>query len=269
MAISLVYFCFLLLWGFNYYRSPFSTISGLDVRPSSVKELQELCSNLLSRANSLRTQVHENNAGVMKLSSGRQYVLDAASKGYFNAAAVYPELGGKYGRPKGVLPLMSTAMSYAGISGVYFPYTGEANVNTLITDSEFPFTACHEMAHQHGFSREDEANYIAYFVCTKHPDVDFQYSGVLMALIESTNALYSQDKNAFKTLRGQYSEGVLRDLKAINSFWQQYEGPINDVSTKINDAYLKANNQNEGVKSYGRMVDLLLAEYRANKSGQK
>ncbi|HPW41948.1 MAG TPA: DUF3810 family protein, partial [Bacillota bacterium] len=29
-----------------------------------------------------------------------------------------------------------------------------------------------------------------------------------------------------------------------------------------NDKYLKANNQKDGVKSYGRMVDLLIAEHR-------
>ncbi len=99
-----------------------------------------------------------------------------------------------------------------------------------------------------------------------HPDVDFQYSGTLLALIHSTNALYLQDQTAFKEVRSKYSDGLNRDLQALNNYWKQYEGPVSDVSNKINDTYLKANNQSEGVQSYGRMVDLLLAEYRKNAS---
>jgi hypothetical protein len=157
-------------------------------------------------------------------------------------------------------------MSYTGITGVYFPFTGEANVNVSVPDSDIPATSCHEMAHQRGFAREDEANYIAYLTCKMHPDVDFQYSGTLLALIETTNALYNQDPSAFKELRSKYSDGLIRDLGAINEYWEHYEGPVNEVSNKINDAYLKANNQSDGVQSYGRMVDLLLAEYGEGKS---
>ncbi|WP_341408277.1 DUF3810 family protein [Acetobacterium bakii] len=38
------------------------------------------------------------------------------------------------------------------------------------------------------------------------------------------------------------------------------QGPLECV--EINDAYLKANNQTDGVNSYGKMVNLLLAEQR-------
>ncbi len=34
------------------------------------------------------------------------------------------------------------------------------------------------------------------------------------------------------------------------------------VSTDVNNAYLKINGQQDGVNSYGRMVDLLLAEFK-------
>jgi hypothetical protein len=35
------------------------------------------------------------------------------------------------------------------------------------------------------------------------------------------------------------------------------------VSNQLNDAYLKLNSQSDGVKSYGRMVDLMLAYNRS------
>ena len=37
-------------------------------------------------------------------------------------------------------------------------------------------------------------------------------------------------------------------------------GEAAEVHEQLNDAYLKANGQTEGVRSYGRMVDLLIAQ---------
>ncbi len=261
-AASIIYFCFIVLWGLNYYRLPFSTISKLEIKPSTTSELTELCKSLVERANHLRSSIKEDSRGVAQLSGNYRDILKKAYLGYENASRLYPELGGTYGPPKGVL--LSRLMSYTGITGVYFPFTGEANVNVSVPGFDIPATACHEMAHQRGFAREDEANYIAYLTCRMHPDIDFQYSGILLALIHSTNVLYQADREAFIDLRSKYSEGLNRDLKDLNNYWRQFEGPVSDVSDKINDTYLKANNQRDGVQSYGRMVDLLLAEYRSN-----
>ena len=63
------------------------------------------------------------------------------------------------------------------------------------------------------------------------------------------------------------AEPVRRDLAERAEHWAQYEGPVQDVSNAANDAYLKANNQSDGMQSYGRMVDLLLAEQRAEENG--
>jgi len=198
----------------------------------------------------------------MFIDGGYKTVFDRAIEGYDILSKDIKEVGGLYGKPKRILN--SKFMSYAGISGIYSPFTFEANVNTLQPDSMIPSTASHEMAHQRGFAREDEANYIAYLTCKASPSKDFQYSGVLLGLIHSMNALYKYDKEAYFTLKEKYSEGVQADLKNINLFWSKYDGPIERTSTKINNAYLKSNYQKDGVYSYGRMVDLLIAEYQKN-----
>lgn len=261
-AISITYFVFILIWGLNYQRLSFAEITHMDVRPASVSELSDLCSDLIDRANTLRAGQYEDKAGVMTVKGSVSDVFKRAPLGYKKAAALYPALDGTYGKPKSVL--FSVAMSYTGISGIYFPFTGEANVNTAQTDSMLPCTASHEMAHQRGFAREDEANYIAYLTCKLHPDADFQYSGTLLALIYAMNSLNEHDPEKYIQLSEGYSLGVLNDLNAIDNFWKQYEGPVEKVQTRINNTYLKANLQKEGVYSYGRMVDLLLAERRNN-----
>ncbi len=260
IAVSVGYFLFVILWGLNYYRLPYPKITDLDVRPASLEELEAVCISAIEKANLLRSRVNEDRSGVMEVKeAGRQLFL-RAKKGYQAAARIVPQLEGRYGTPKGVM--LSIGLTYSGIAGIYFPFTGEANVNTMVPDCLLPSTACHEMAHQRGFAREDEANYIAYWTCSLHPDPDFQYSGTLLAMIHATKALRDNDPDRYARISKLYSQGVLRDLKAHNAFWQRYEGPVERTSNKINNAYLKANKQKDGVQSYGRMVDLLIAEYR-------
>lgn len=260
--LGIVYFSFLLIWGLNYNRLPFADIAGFTVGNASEKDLERLCEQLIDKANRLRVGLAEDEQGVMIVEEGFAEIRKSAPAAFTQAAFLYPELGGQFGLPKPVYA--SKIMSYSGISGIYFPFTGEANVNIDIPDSMLPATTCHEMAHQRGFAREDEANYIAWVACNSSMNKDFQYSGTLLALIHSINALYEHAPNQTNKLSEKYGEGLQRDLQAISQYWKQYEGKVEEFTSDVNDAYLKSNGQEEGVESYGRMVDLLLAEQREN-----
>jgi len=263
LGLVFVYVIFILMWGLNYSRMTFAEISGLPVEPVSVNELAELALDLTHRANDLRSQVAENDRDTMTLPDGIRDMFYRAHLGYEKASEIYPELGGRYGRPKGVR--LSHYWSYTGISGAFFPFTAEANVNINMPHFMLPATTTHEMAHQRGFAREDEANYIAYLTCTLHPDADFQYSGVIFALMSTMNALQRHDTETWREIRVLYSEEVNRDLRDWQDYIERYQGPVKQLSTSVNNTYLKANRQKDGVHSYGRMVDLLLAEFRVRK----
>jgi hypothetical protein len=224
-------------------------------------ELEGLCEKLILKANLLRANLEEDERGVLEIEGHFQTVRSLAPSAFTKATVLYPELGGNFGKPKPVF--FSKLMSYTGISGIYFPFTGEANVNIDIPDSMLPATTCHEMAHQRGFAREDEANYIAWIACNSSDNAAFCYSGTLLALIQAMNVFYEQVPDRAGVLQGKYSEGVTRDLRDIAQYWKKYEGKVEEVTSDINDAYLKSNRQEEGVQSYGRMVDLLLAELKA------
>ena len=258
--LSLLYALFMFLWGFNYNRLSFDKISDLKLERSTESQLKSLCQELIDMANATRQKVNVSPKGIMIEKLGYKDVFKRASKGYEKASLIFPELGGRYSKPKPIF--LSEAMCYTGIMGMYMPYTGEANVNVRVEDFMLPCTAAHEMAHQRGFAREDEANYIAYVTCLLNPDVDFEYSGVMLALINSMNALANKDIEAYKTLQKQYSEGVKKDIDANNVFWDKYSGKIQKLSNQVNNSYLKSNGQSDGTESYGRMVDLLLAQYK-------
>ncbi|WP_312642025.1 DUF3810 domain-containing protein [Hydrogenoanaerobacterium sp.] len=263
-VVSVVYFIFTVLCGVNYYRYPFSHYSGLAIQPSSVEELYALCTELAQQANTLRTQISQEDAnGVTRVfGEGYRPVAEQARQAMKALAEEYDVLKGYYPRPKQVL--FSTFMSRTEITGIYSPFTMEANVNVAATEYTIPATMCHELSHLRGFMREDEANFIAYLGCLASDDIRFQYSGTMLALVYAGNQLFRQDLQLYQQLQATYNDGVTRDLDADYYYWLQFEDTIiSAVSNTVNDTYLKANSQTDGVKSYGRMVDLLLALRRS------
>jgi hypothetical protein len=258
---GILYGTFLLLWGFNYRRPAFAALAGLDAHPAPLAELQELTSALIEDANALRAPLEETHEGVFRLKRGLRDTLARASAGLSAAARAYPALAAVDLRPKPAW--LSPLFSRVGISGIFIPFTAEPLVNAALPEAELPFSASHELAHGRGLAREDEANFVAYVACRLHPDADFRYSGALVASFYAAAALASADRKDAERLLGHRSPAVERDVAAIRAWAARYEGPLQRVGERVNDAYLKSQGQAEGVHSYGRMLDLLLAERRS------
>jgi hypothetical protein len=263
VIVSIIYIIFIVGWALNYNRYPFSKIASYNTDSVNIDELVEVCDKLIKQTNELRFKVKENEKGVMFLEKGKANALNSAYKGYEELAKTYPEFKGYYGKPKGLL--FSKVLSLQGLGGIYCPFTGEANINMDMPDSSIPFVICHEMAHQRGFAREDEANFIGYLASMENPDAEFKYSGSISALNYAMNALYDKNKEKFSALREKFSGEVNRDLKARNVYWKSYDGIVNKISDAANDTYLKVNRQKDGNESYGRMVDLLIYHNRQQK----
>jgi hypothetical protein len=260
LAAGALYLTFLLLWGLNYQREPFATSAGLLVRPSNLEELTTACDAFVLAANAAREGLPEDTTGVMRLSEGIRPALARTEAGFQAAAARYPFLDGCPVRPKPIFA--SVAFSWLGITGIYSPFTGEPNLNVDVPHPDLPFCASHEVAHQRGFAREDEANYVGYLACRLHPDPAFRYSGFLAASIFTMNALAPLDRAAWERIDARRSTGVRRDIQALVAWAEAYKGPVERASRRVNDAYLRSQGQDQGVRSYGRVVDLLLAERR-------
>jgi uncharacterized protein DUF3810 len=266
LAAGSLTLAFVLLWGLNYRRLPFAVSAGLDASPASVGELRDLALRLAQRANELRERSAEDGKGVMAVQGGWRSVLARTRAGFDAVTGRYPILGGSRVRPKPLL--VSEALSWLGLTGIYSPFTSEANVNVNAPDSELPFSASHEASHQRGFAREDEANFAAYLACRFHPDPDFNYSGALAASIHASNALFAVDRAAWGAVEATRTPSVNRDLLALRAWSQAHTGVLSRASMRVNDTYLRAQGQRDGVRSYGRMVDLLLAERRAETRAQ-
>lgn len=259
--ISMWYILFVLFCAPNYHRVSFSQQSGLYVKDSSVQELYAVCEDLVYNANSLRNNIDEDSRGVCVMPN-YEILSQKATEYYSNLGKDYPALGGYITNAK--QSLFSVIMSYMNMQGVYTAHFFEANINVDVVSYNIPATIMHEISHFKGFMREDEANFIGYLACIKSGDTNFMYSGTMLALIHATNALYNENPELYSELMDNLSSGVKKDLLANTEYWSNFKGVVFKTSTAVNDMYLKANNQSDGVKSYGAVVDLIIAYYRDN-----
>lgn len=267
--VGIVYFLFVVLWGLNYNRMNLKDSLIVDYNKSHNENIKDvdydkedlinLYKFLIEKCNDIRAEVLEDEQKVMKCNTDYKEVLNRANNGYENVSILNLNKRGSYAPAKPILN--SNLLCYTGITGIYSPFTGEANVNTGVPDIYIPFTTLHEMAHQRGYGSEDECNFLAYIACINNEDYDFQYSGYILALKYTASALAKVDYDALVSLNGELSSSVINDLNYSREFWKQYEGKVNEVSDNMNSNYLKANGVEEGRLSYGKVVNLLLVYY--------
>ncbi|MEZ5974212.1 MAG: DUF3810 family protein [Planctomycetota bacterium] len=144
--------------------------------------------------------------------------------------------------------------------GIFVPFTGEPHVNAEALAVRQPFHALHEIAHARGIVREDEANFVAWWIAVHSGDPHLRYAANLVAWEHALVALSIVDTPAAKEMAGRLTPEIRADRKAVTEYWRQFEGPLEAVGRRTNDLFLKSQGQTHGVASYGRMLQLLLAE---------
>lgn len=255
--VSVLYAQFIFTWQFNYARLPYAQIRNYPSVEANRENLRLLNEELVKNINLLRSRHAQDDKGCYQTEATAKELLKKVPLVYAQSKDIFPELQGDYAAPKPIY--LSKPLSYLQITGIYIPHTVEANVNMQEVSYTLPFTACHEAAHQRGFAREDEANYIAFEICIHSKEEDFRYAGYLMAFLYAGNALAKTDAQAYYEIYSSLCDGAQQDIRAYDAHWAQYEGKAAEVEEKINDTYLKANAQADGVQSYDRMIMLLLA----------
>lgn len=256
LVLSALLFSYSAACGVNYYRKPFSSCLEFEDRTVSQADLRELCAWLTEQVNASRRE--------LELTEGIYEDMPKRGRAaMYGLSEIYPALEGFYPAPKPVL--ISWILSIQQCAGVYSPFTVEANYNRDMVAYNIPHTICHELSHLRGFMREDEANFIGYLACLESGDADFRYSGYLLGWIYAGNALAKEDFEEYVRLYGLLEDGIKKDLEENGRFWDKYEGKAAEAADRVNDAYLKANGQPEGVLTYGRVVDLMILDFVKNR----
>lgn len=256
-AALFVYAGYSALWGTYYYADDFLVSGGFDSREISVDELEVVTRYFAARLNEYGDLVQRDEQGLTCFD--RQEILARSREIYSNTEALHPRLAGPAVSAKAIAG--SRWLSYLDFTGFFFPFTGEACVNTDFPASLFPSTVAHELAHQRGVAREQDANFVAVLSSLESGDLDYSYSACLLAYIHLGNALYTADYARWEPIYKSLSEGVRLDIALNNHYWQQFETPVQTVSNTVHEGLLQSYGQQLGLKSYGACVDLLVCHY--------
>lgn len=252
---------FILFGGINYMGISYDKKAELKIQASTVADLQKLCLYLGNNASIARSKLSLNLDKSINENSPEYNpfeLAEAAQEAYNNIPEEYNIT--KKAFPNVKFALGSSLMSNIHITGIY-PYVfPEAIVNINTPIMSLPHTICHEMAHQRGFAREDEANFIAYIASISSDNPLMVYSGYYTAFTYSMNMLYEYDRESWEFIYNNMNKNIRLDIQKETTYWKQFESISSETSSNINNAYLSAMDIEDGVKSYGRMVDLLLAD---------
>jgi hypothetical protein len=248
---------FNLFWGLNYNRKGIAHQLGLDVKQYSLADLDTLTTVIQDRVNHYAAFVSE----------AQRDSFDKKRMLFNTAAEAFDEVGKQYSflkyKTRSIKPsLYSYLGNYLGFQGYYNPFSGEAQVNTTVPRFLEPFVTTHEIAHQLGYSKENEANFVGFLACRAYDNNAFRYSVYYDMYRYAVGEIYLRDTALARSYQQKAHPQVLKDQKEFRDFYLRYKNPIEPIIMWGYGQFLKANNQPAGKRSYNEVVIWLIAYYK-------
>ena len=259
MVLSVAYYTFHLLWGFNYYRQPIFEKMKL-AETHTDQELLSFVDRLINKTNTIQFEITGDSTKAVKIPYTQKEIFEKTLQGYEDLENQFPFLG--YERPSIKKSLFSTVLSYMGYGGYLNPFTLEGQVNAKLPNYRFPVVSGHEIGHQLGYSAENETNLIGYLVTANNEDIYFKYAAYSYALGYCLGDIQRRDEVVFNELYVKLNVGIKENYKEMNSFWMAYENPMEPLFKSVFNTFLKANSQEEGIKSYNSVVSLFVTYHK-------
>ncbi len=252
----LVYIIFNVLWGLNYDRK------GIHYQMNFQREAYSK-EDVININNVLLQQVNISKEALLR--QGISYpstkdLLIQTNHAFAAASKKYPFLS--YSNPSVKPSLFNFIGNYFGFSGYYNPFTGEAQVNTDIPPFLQPYVNCHEISHQLGYAKENEANFAGYIVATASGDSLFMYSAYFDLFLYANRNLYRTDSVAAKKFSALLHPGVKKDIETLKAYYKKYENPAEPVFRWAYGKYLEANDQPLGMTTYSEVVADVIAWHK-------
>lgn len=249
-----VYVIFNVFWGLNYNREGIAHQFALKVEHYNPMELYDLASVLQQRLNFYATRV--DSVKRLSLNNNRNLFREGIAA-YKNASREYPFLA--YNQQSIKPSIFGNIGSYFGYTGYYNPFTGEAQLKTSVPDFTKPFIICHEMGHQLGYAKENEANFSSFLAGRFSDDVEFRYSVYYDMYSYAMSDLSVYNLPCFIDLKKTEHPQIKKDNRAYRDYLLKSKNAIEPVMSNVYDRYLRLNNQPHGKETYNEVVDWLLA----------
>lgn len=254
---AILYTLFYFLWGFNYFRNPIEKRMDWKKVVQNDEHFLAVFDTLIISANQSRSEFSISDYNQLNLEIEKSY-----QKHFKELGISYPN-GSR--RPKTML--LSSFFAKSGVSGYYGPLFSEVHVNGKALPTEYAAILAHEKAHQFGITSEAEANFIAWYICSKSDDKKLQYSGnILLIRYFLSDAFAAKD---LKKYLQRFDKKALEDIIAQRSHWlAMRNATLDKAQSAANDAYLKSNKIDDGIKNYNSVVSMAITYY-FNQKGKK
>ncbi len=248
--LAVLYAFFYLVWGFNYFRPKIEIRTGWESSQANEKFFRAIFDSIIVHTNLNYTSITPSDYLAVD-----NLIEESYAKNSVELGIPYPN-GTR--RPKTML--FSSFFAKSGVSGYFGPFFNEIHLNYYLLPMEYPYVLAHEKAHQFGITNEAEANLAAFIVCITSGDRRLQYSGYVNLLVYFiSDAVRIKDVKDF--IR-KIDKPVIHDLRFQRTHWHGLQNKMLDqVQTAANNAYLKTNNIEEGVKNYNQVVSLVIGWY--------
>tara|TARA_B100000886_G_scaffold127870_1_gene86221 strand:+ start:127 stop:1107 length:981 start_codon:yes stop_codon:yes gene_type:complete len=235
-STSILYFLFYSLWGLNYFKP--SLVDELNIKSDyEFHVLDETINRIIFEINkeSSFLNMDVNKSDILK-------IINSADSNI----------------KKSIIP---DIFLYQGVSGHYVPFTSEAIFVEKIPLVDIPVVILHEQAHQSGYADEGEAGFIAFSKAINNKEPYIRYSGYFYALINLLNEISKKNSDKLDDYITKLDQKVISDIKKAQNFWSKYSDSfLNKIQNYIYDLYLKSNNQEAGIMTYGE-VSLYIIHY--------
>ncbi len=256
VALVIVYISFNILWGLNYDRIGVAgqlklPEAGYDT--ADVILLQEI---LLKKANENKEALIRNK----NIYPSKNELFKRAKSCYDKASKIYPFI--QYKSPSIKSSFYGSLGNYLGFTGYYNPFSGEAQVNATVPKFLLPYITTHEMGHQLGYAKEDEANFVGYLAAVNSGDTLFRYSAYLDLFVYANREVYYFDSALAKIELTKLDTAIKEDLIEWRKFNIAHTSFIEPAITWLYGNYLKANQQPKGMRSYNEVIRMLIAYYK-------
>ena len=237
---SLLYFLFYFLWGLNYFKQSM-------VNKFNIKSEYEF--NVLDETI---------NKVIFEINKESSFLADDINKSDILNIIKTTNSNIK----KSIIP---DIFLYQKVSGHYVPFTSEAIFIDKIPMVDIPVVILHEQAHQNGYADEGEASFIAFSEAIKNNEPYIRYSGYFYALINLLNEISKKNSKKLDNYIVKLDEKVISDIKTVQNFWSKYsDNFIDKAQNYIYDLYLKSNNQEAGIMTYGKVSLYIIHYYQEN-----
>ena len=247
VAAAATYLTFLLLWGMNYRRTPMGARLLVTPGAPASDAVTRLGLQAAQQLNELHDRAHATGWPEPVQDSRLRAAFDEVQGMLTDSTRAVP------GRLKRTL--LGQYFRWTSVDGMINPFGLEVLANPDLLSFEKPFVAAHEWAHLAGYADESEASFVGWLTCLRAGAPE-QYSGWL-ALYWQVNSEVSQEDRA--RMAAALAPGPRRDIDAMVQRVRSGEWPwLRDIGWRTYDSYLKANRVEEGVRSYGVVVTLIL-----------